>query len=715
MRARLANRPARSRAGVSALATLAALSFGSAAQAACDDLLPASRTGAAALRSITAIDLVRLRDVGGPDSANPDMPGPLAVSPDGRSVAFVLTRADPATNGYCRALVVQSLDGKSGIRIVDRGGAYLMTEIAVRGLFTRIGPPATVTPVWSPDGQWIAYLKRIDGRTGISLVRADGEGAARDIAGTTDVEALLWPEPGALLFATRPARAAVDAAIEAEGRSGWLYDARILPNVGARPQVRPADAPREIHALDPVAGTASAATPAQREAFDRMEAAWSGTVARSRAGWTATLESTAPSPFSPRRLILHDPAGRSVACAGEACSGRLSLLFWDGAGSSLVFQRRDGWNNARTSFYAWRPGHVPPRRILTTDDTIQGCVPAQAEWVCLYENARTPRRLILFDPATGRNRLLFDPNPEFRDLDLGTVTRLEWRNDRGLEAWGDLVLPPGHRPGAKLPLVVVQYHSRGFLRGGTNDEYPIYLLAAHGFAVLSLERPTAIASLYPDLSSNEAMIAANQKDWAEHRSLFSSLMTGIDAAIATGTVDPARIGLTGLSDGATLTRFALINSHRFAAAAISTCCVEGRTAMTYGGIALADANARLGYPATIRPDPGFWASMSLAQNATRIDTPLLLQLADSEYLFALESVQALREAGKPVEMRVFPDEFHGKWQPVHRLAVYTRAVDWFAFWLRGEVDPDPAKQAQFARWQAMRAAHDRPGRSAANR
>src|SRR3546814_6203526 len=86
-----------------------------------------------------------------------------------------------------------------------------------------------------------------------------------------------------------------------------------------------------------------------------------------------------------------------------------------------------------------------------------------------------------------------DPNPEFASLRLGTVERLTWRNNLGLPAWGDLVLPPDRTPGEKLPLIIVQYHSDGFLRGGTGDEYPIFPLAARGFAVLSIENPPTIA------------------------------------------------------------------------------------------------------------------------------------------------------------------------------------------------------------------------------
>ena len=44
-----------------------------------------------------------------------------------------------------------------------------------------------------------------------------------------------------------------------------------------------------------------------------------------------------------------------------------------------------------------------------------------------------------------------------------------------------------------------------------------------------------------------------------------------------------------------------------------------------------------------------------------------------------------------------------KWQPVHRLAIYVRNVDWFDFWLKGVEDPAPAKAGQYERWLLLRA------------
>lgn len=172
-----------------------------------------------------------------------------------------------------------------------------------------------------------------------------------------------------------------------------------------------------------------------------------------------------------------------------------------------------------------------------------------------------------------------------------------------------------------------------------------------------------------------------------------------------GVADPDRIGITGLSDGSSTVGFALINSRRFAAAAVSTCCLEPWMVNATFGPAFARTMRKQGWPAATADDRQFWAPGSLIQNAASIDTPLLMQLADREYLTAIDVYAALREQGKPVDMYVFPDEYHNKWQPAHRLAIYDRNLDWFDYWLNDRIDPDPRKADQYALWRSLRKQH----------
>jgi dipeptidyl aminopeptidase/acylaminoacyl peptidase len=99
--------------------------------------------------------------------------------------------------------------------------------------------------------------------------------------------------------------------------------------------------------------------------------------------------------------------------------------------------------------------------------------------------------------------------------------------------------------------------------------------------------------------------------------------------------------------------------------------------------------------------------MSPALNAGRITAPLLMNAPDSEYVIALQQYWEMRDHHRPVEMWIYADEGHIKHQPVHRLGVYDRNVDWFDYWLRDVRDPDPAKLSQYKRWDELRA--ERPG------
>ncbi len=690
---------------VAALAMLSA----PRAEAACADWSPLDNRGAAVGRAVTAADLIGLVNFGRPDAEPVGGPSPLALSPDGRWVATILQRADLATNGYCQALVVIDLRGRTMPRVLDRGGDYLMTTVAMRAMSIPNGFPRLNAPRWSPDGQAIAYLRRDNGRTQLWRVRLAGGPAQPVTHAPVDVDAWAWAGDGhSLVYASAPDRIAAEASIDREGVAGWHYDARTAPAYGIRPQVH-APLPQVTVLVDPETGATSPASVA-----DQRPVAHDGdepldlrrTNARGDMVWA---EREGASPLAPWRLHARRAGGASAPCGADACVGRILGLWWDGDGRHMTFLKREGWNERFAALYRWSPGRDTPRRLLRTDDELGGCRLAQRALLCVREGATRPPRLVSIDLGNGRDHLVFDPNPSFARLSLGSVRRLVWRTDAGREVYGDLVLPPDYHGRARLPTLIVQYSSRGFLRGGTGNEYPIYLLAARGFAVLSIQKPAMVAASFPMLTSFDEISVVNTRDWAERRNIASAIERGVELLVARGIADPARLGITGLSDGASAVRFALSRSRLFAAAAISSCCVE-ESSDTLMGPAWEAYSRTIGYPPAYPVDRAFWRPYSLALNADHIDTPLLMQLADSELLTGLPAYTALHAYRQPVDLYVFPGEFHIKWQPQHRRAVFERVLDWFSFWLQGREDPAPAKAAQFAHWRALRAAGDRAGR-----
>ena len=345
--------------------------------------------------------------------------------------------------------------------------------------------------------------------------------------------------------------------------------------------------------------------------------------------------------------------------------------------------------------------------MIQTDDALIGCAKPGREIVCARESTTKPRRLVVIDPQTGRERLIYDPNPDFARLQLGQTRRFHLRNAYGVESHADFVLPPGHRKGERHPLVVVQYASDGFLRGGTGDEFPIQALAGRGFAVLSFSRPDFVPAAL-EAPNEVAMGQANRKDWADRRNVYSSLEIAVQLAIATGAVDPDRMGISGFSDGLSTVQWSLINSRLFKAAAVGSCCEDMQAYPLTGGPVFERSGREIGYRFFEPGAAEFWKPMSLVLNADRVVTPLLIQNSDSEYESGLDVIAAWRLKGNPIEVYVLDQEGHFKMQPAHRLAMYQRSVEWFEFWLTGQMDCSPAKETQFKRWRAMKGAPANP-------
>jgi len=667
----------------------------SAAPAGCDSLISIPAAPSARTRRLEASDLLRLRDIG-PVGAGRATMRILAVSPDRSRVAFQLQQADPIQNSYCIGMVV--VDLKTGRpTFVDQGGEYIKAKTEFAG-FARMdaGFAEVVTPKWSPDGLWIAYLRRDQGISQVWRARSDGRGAEQLTFAPADVDDFAWGQGGKTIeYAVASGIADQMLAVSKEARTGYLFDDRFDPERSSRPLPR-----------KPFMSTTFAIDLATREITAIPDGSDYGTVPgldSSNAGLKGPNGASA-------RLVLDGQDAKTIEittsegitrCAPEICGGVLNA-WWADDGTELWFLKRESIK-PRLGLYRWQFRKSQPQPLLKTEDALIGCEHGIDQLICAQEGAKQPRRIVQIDLKAGGMKTLFDPNPEFAGLNLGSVERLRWKNDLGFETVGDLVLPPNYRPGTQLPLILVGYDTRGFLRGGTGDEYPIQLFAANGFAVLSYQRPIPYGQVH-GAKTGADIDKLGRVDWADFRSVLSSLEIGVKILVDRGIADPSRVGLTGFSNGASVAQFAMVNSDTFKVFALSTCCEEESATAYLTGPAATNEIHAAGYPTLGQSNLAFWSPMSLRANAAKRKYPILLQLSDDEYVGALESYTALRKAGQPVEMYVFPDEHHVKWQPAHRAAIYQRSLDWFSFWLNGVQDESGGKVEQYQRWKDLRGA-----------
>lgn len=661
-------------------------------------------------------DLLELRSIGG-DS------GTLSVSPDHLSIAFQIQQADFVAHTYRLAWFVVPVSGGPAVGVGEGGEPILIPSTQGRLL----GERADIKPQWSPDGRWIAYLRKDGGEVQVWRSSADGTKQEQLTRNAADVISFSWSADGAsIYFEVGRGRQAMRESDEREGETGYLLDDRFMPEISHAPvwyrceenawppQPDSQKCVPTLWVLEADTGAERLATDADRQVY----AALAGPAVPAVAAAGRAIKSIARQPdgkrvawFENEHPVERPGSGAPLTlfmddsrCGAESCRGMLQRMWWHD--DRVVFLRLEGHALGFQALYSWDGRKQSrPRMIYRTDGKVSGCEAMSHFLICLAESAQQPRRIVALDLRNGTVRTIFDPNPQFTRFDTGVVERLEWSDAFGNATRGHLVLPPGYVAGRRYPLVIVQYRSRGFLNGGTGDEYPILPMAARGFAVLSFDCPTdweLVSSL--DFKNQFGKSSARTlKDSYERKMDLSALQIIIDRLDRRGIIDRARVGITGLSHGADNVEYALFNSTSFRAAAISGAWTPGFyfyiSPSTWERNMLKDLFGASSGTEALENNK----ASSLVFNTGKVTTPLLIQVSDNELLPTLPAHLALLDAGKPVETYVFPGEYHIKWQPQHKLAAGERAIDWFDFWLNGQEDANPGKAAQYTRWRQLRA------------
>src|ERR1051325_10029740 len=80
--------------------------------------------------------------------------GTVQFSPDGSKLAYTINRTDGGRRAFAQLWIMTLADGKS--------------------ISLSSGDEASGDPEWSPDGKWIAFSGRLNGKSGLILARADG-------------------------------------------------------------------------------------------------------------------------------------------------------------------------------------------------------------------------------------------------------------------------------------------------------------------------------------------------------------------------------------------------------------------------------------------------------------------------------------------------------------------------------------------------------------
>jgi dipeptidyl aminopeptidase/acylaminoacyl peptidase len=319
--------------------------------------------------------------------------------------------------------------------------------------------------------------------------------------------------------------------------------------------------------------------------------------------------------------------------------------------------------------------------------------------ICIVERAVDPPKIVRIDLENGTQQDLFDPNVELRKRLPKSAVHIAWPDVRGLHHSGVLISARARTDSERPPLVITSYLCLGFLRGGTGATVPEFILAEHGFTVLCTNADEDLTA--PSYASGN--IPAGQATRLQY------MLDGWESAVRfldkKQLIDSRRVGISGLSFTGEAVNYAITHSH-FAAAATSghmtiTDAINYYVMAGYGKVGLAEIKGYGLLDPRTEAGSTYYQTVSAAQNAGQVTAPLLVQTDEAEFHWGLQYYGALRLERKPAEIVVFPNEAHLFWQPLHRLVMNERNIDWFRFWLQQQTDPSAGKRDQYARWRQL--------------
>lgn len=632
----------------------------------------------------------------------------VAVSPDGRLVAYRTETASIERNSHDFSWYVVPADGSAPPRRIADAGEGDWPD----------GSFAAEPPAWTPDSGAIVYRAIRDGEIQLWRSSADGARTEQLTSDAANIRAFaLSPDGGTLTYAVGAAREDIARAERREYDEGVLIDARVDPSRqlyrGSRIDGRLAT--DRITGFWFAHGGLLADTPLRHRTLD-LEAR----VVRDVEETEAARIAMRVKPFDKlgdRYILAAEPAGddRGTAyalgegqhavlgvlrpgesvprlCAALECRQLIRGLAWRGSEDSILFAVSDLATNQ--TLYLWDVADGRVRRVgggvgrfNGGRDDRRGCAVNASAAFCVAASANMPPRLVRIDLETGETKALASPNAALEQLDAPKFQQMHWTDPDGRGFNGQLLLPAGKPRG--VPLFVTYYVCDGYLRGGIGDDFPLRQFAAAGIAVLCVNRLPTKAGLGDQVE--------------QYRIAEAGVDAAIDRLARDGVIDPARVGMGGLSFGGEATMWIATHSSKLAAISISNSLLS-ETYYWFNAIAGREVPDILQKVWGIGPpdtDRARWKTLAASHSLDRLHAPLLMQLPEREFRTNVEIAARLGRAGKAVELWAFPYETHIMYQPRHKQAVYQRNLDWFRFWLQGHVDPDPAKADQYRRWRAM--------------
>jgi dipeptidyl aminopeptidase/acylaminoacyl peptidase len=300
-------------------------------------------------------------------------------------------------------------------------------------------------------------------------------------------------------------------------------------------------------------------------------------------------------------------------------------------------------------------------------------------------------------------------NESFNQRRRARTEIVRWKGGNGEEVEGILYYPHGHVAGKRYPLVVMIHGgpaSHDIDCWNENWGYAPNLLCQRGAFVL---RPNYHGSTGYGLTWMESI--ANGKYVGVE---LDDIEKGVDALIARGLVDSAKLGLQGWSNGAILTNALVTRTTRYKAASAGAGTVE--YVSDWASCEFGEAFNRYYLNASPFDDLALYQRKSPFHRFDKVRTPSLIFFGTEDRVVHPQQgwlhFRGLQQLGKtPVRFVQFPGEKHSLKKIGHQSRKLREELAWFDKYLFGPSKPqnDALKSDSPLAWALKRQAAKRDG------
>jgi dipeptidyl aminopeptidase/acylaminoacyl peptidase len=622
--------------------------------------------------------------------------GDLEFSPDGTRLVFTVT--EPA-RGAARARAIWLLDVASD---------------QVRPLtFSGHNDSA---PRWSPDGRSIAFLSDRDHDVAqLYRLAMNGGDAERLTDGKDAITAFRWSPDG-----TRIALLMPEAKPEAQQkRERDKDDSRVVDKDNRRPRVWLLDV--ASHALTQV--TSGGWRIGQIEWLPRGDRLVAAATSKPEADhWTERIYSIDPTnvaggtfteiaaPRGPFGGLSVSPDGTTIAYLGARVDGPEphDVYLQPVAGgaarnvTALTIDRPVGqlrWIDDHTIAATVARGFGSAIASIGSDGRAQfldadvnpTTVARATNGTIAYagETATRPPELWL-KPANAGARVVTALNASWTSIPVVAPEFVTYKSFDGVEIEAALLRPPlpnsrsatpqpatlDDQPSAisrqPSPFVILVH---GGPTGRWSDTFEPWgqLLVARGYAVL-----------YPNIRGStgygQRFVEMNRADWGGGD--FKDVMAGVDAMIARGVADPARLGIGGWSYGGYMAAWAVTQTSRFKAAVSGAPVIDMASEFGTENGSMYD---EWFYGTPYEKLDGFIRSSPITY-VKNVKTPTLLLQGEADTTDPIGQSQqfyrGLKRYGVESDFVLYPREPHGLREEKHLIDRLTRVIAWFDRYLK---------------------------------